>query len=108
MAGGKWKKRLDFAWFNFVRLFQWHRIIGLSALSVAAYFLFLGLRQTDVSWFLPREIREFHWPDLSPFFVRREETHQGRAKETIYTVPTRQITPQELAEVKAASVSKTK
>jgi hypothetical protein len=106
MAGGKWKKRLDFAWFNFIRLFQWHRIIGLSALSVAAYFLFVGLRQTDMTWFLPREIREFHWPDLPPFFVRREEMHHGQ--ETIYTVPTRQITPQELAELKAASGSKTK
>jgi hypothetical protein len=93
------KRFLDHAWFNFTRLFQWHRMLGISALCVAAYLVvFVGLGKTDMSWFLPPSTRPyFHWPDLPRFLAWRQTS--GNAQEIIYTVPTRQITPQELAEI---------
>ena len=96
------KKNLDHAWFNFVRLFQWHRVLGIGGLCVVAYILvFVVFGQSDVSGFLPRPYTpSFHWPNLPQFLVRSDDS---KKPETIYTVPTRQITPQELAEIRGAA-----
>jgi hypothetical protein len=103
------RKLFDRAWFNFVRLFQWHRILGVSALCVVAYFLvFSVFAKTDVSWFLPpREMARFHWPNLPHFTAWREDAPDGKSSEIIYTVPTRQITAQELAQLPATNQAAT-
>jgi hypothetical protein len=95
----------EWAWFNFIRLFQWHRILGVSALCGAAYFLvFFVFAKTDVSWFLPpRDMVRFHWPDLPHFATWRENSPDGKAAEVIYTVPTRQISAAELAQLPATN-----
>jgi hypothetical protein len=93
---------MDHAWRMFTALFRWYRIMGIASLSVIAYLLvFVVFRKTDVSWLLPPSsppgIPRFQWPDLPYFTVDKETASDGRHEETIYTVPTRQITPQEVA-----------
>jgi hypothetical protein len=85
------RARLKLAW---VKLFQWHRILGIAALSVVAYVLvFVVFGKTDVSGLLPASpAARFHWPDLPYFFV-----------ETYYTVPTRQLTPGEVAQLRGTN-----
>jgi hypothetical protein len=47
---------------------------------------------------LPKVVTHIRWPDLPRFFVSTQKTDDGR-EETIYTVPSRQLTPQELAQL---------
>ncbi len=72
------------------------------AIGAAGYLLFfVALRKTDVSWMLPTrrlaDSLQQLWPDMPFFSVRHESTPQG--DETLYTVPTRQVTPQEMQEM---------
>ncbi len=100
------KKRLDLAWFNFVQLFQWHRVLGIGSLCIVAYVLvFFVFAKSDVTGFLPpRYVSSFHWPDLPRFFVAQDDSKTS-AKETIYTVPTRKITAQELSQIQNPAVA---
>ena len=93
------KKFLESARFNFVRLFQWHRILGISSLGLVAWFLvFHVFANANMSGFLPEGYSQrFYWPELPKFFTGEETV--GNAKVTIYTVPTQKITKQQLAEL---------
>jgi len=79
------------------------RIWGLTGTAVALYFMvFVVFGRLDMSWFMPntdeiaRSIISL-WPRM-PFFVVQKESGDGGTNEYIYyTVPTRQLTPQELA-----------
>ena len=94
------KRRLELAWFNFAALFRWYRIVGIAALSLVAYFLaFVVFGKTDVSWLFPQSALRFQWPDLPYFSTRHEVSSDGKTQATYYTVPTRQITPQELRQL---------
>ncbi len=99
MGGDSFSRLWRAIGFNFSRLFQWHRVLGITGLSIAAYFLvFVVLGKTDVSWLLPPSAPHFHWPDLPSFFVQKEAA-PGGGTETVYTVPSRQLTAQELAQL---------
>lgn len=100
------KRRLDHAWFNLSRLFQWHRVLGIGGLCVVAYVLiFFVFGRTDVSGFLPLpHAAAFRWPNLPKFFVGQSDS---KTPVTIYTVPTRQLTPQEMSQIPSSESSTT-
>ena len=70
-------------------------ITGLTALALFVFFNFVG--KIDVSWALPwtKPFRML-WPDLPHFASWTTTTTDGR-QETIYQVPTRQLTREEIA-----------
>ncbi len=99
------KNRWQLAWYNFTQLFRWYRVLGITTLSIIAYILaFYVFGKTDVTGFLPpRTIMRFHWPDLPYFFVSKEKSPDGQSEETVYTVPSRQLTASELAQLEATN-----
>ena len=74
---------------------------GLTGTAVILYFLVVVvLGRIDMSWIMPntKEIARAIitiWPRMPFFQVDREQVKGGQ--EVYYTVPTRQLTPQELA-----------
>ena len=78
------------------------RTWGLTGTAILLYFLvFVVFGKSDVSWFMPstdeiaRTIISV-WPRMPFFVVEKESTNGGKGEEIYYTVPTRQLTPQEL------------
>jgi hypothetical protein len=57
----------------------------------------------DVSWLLPSSPHRFHWPDLPVFSTGSERAPDGRSEEKLYTVPSRQLTAPELAQLGATN-----
>ena len=101
------RKLLDSAWFNFTRLFQWHRMMGIGTLCVVTWLLVAHFSRVDIGWLLPRgeapAPAHFQWPDLPGFSVTTQKPAEGQDKaETVFTVPTRQITPRELSQLPPA------
>jgi hypothetical protein len=79
------------------------RLWGLTGTALVLYFLvFVVLGNIDVSWIMPptdkiaNAIIEI-WPRMPFFTVERESINGGKGEEIYYTVPTRQLTPQEIA-----------
>jgi hypothetical protein len=94
--------RRELAWIRWGGIFQWHRILGISALSLAAYFLiFVVFGKTEIGWRTSTSAPHFQWPNLPAFTVEKSSSPQGEDQETIYTVPSRQLTPKELAQIDA-------
>jgi len=85
--------------------FKSYRLWGITGLSVVAYGLVIGVfGNTDISGYLPIKLAtsiQTHWPELPFFSVKREIFPNGKGQETYYTVPTRQITARELAQLEA-------
>ena len=66
--------------------------------------VFFVFAKTDVGWFLPpQEAKQFHWPNLPRFMTWEQSSPDGKAPEVIYTVPTRQLTSEELAQLPPAT-----
>jgi hypothetical protein len=91
---------------SLLSLFKWHRIVGIAVLSVMAYFfVFQVFGGMDVSWLFPHDkpgtTLRMHWPNLPFFTVTKDTTPDGTSQETYYTVPTRQLTAQEIAQLEA-------
>jgi len=82
-----------------------YRLWGITGLSIAAYTLVIGVfGNTDISGYLPVKLAasiQEHWPELPFFSVSKEISSDGKKQEIYYTVPTRQITAQELARLDA-------
>jgi hypothetical protein len=82
-------------------IFRSRRLWGLTGTAVILYFLVVVvLGRIDMSWIMPntKEIARAIitiWPRMPFFQVDREQVAGGQ--EVYYTVPTRQLTPQELA-----------
>ena len=98
------KRFLDSAWFSFTRLFQWHRVAGIGTLTLVTWLLVSHFSHLDVGWLLPQEPTatkpRFQWPDLPTFSVTSQNPKVGSRKaETLFTVPTRQITRRELSQL---------
>jgi hypothetical protein len=98
------QKELQASWRRFHYFFHWQRLLGLALTALLGYLLvFVVLGKTDVSWMVSKGAAyRFHWPDLPRFFVRKETTSDGR-EETVYSVPSRQLTAQELAQLSATN-----
>jgi hypothetical protein len=77
------------------------RTAGLGLVALLGSFLLFGvLGKYDISWALPwKKMFRAPWPDL-PFFSSWKTTAQDGQQETIYQVPTRQLTPQEIAHLR--------
>lgn len=91
---------------SLLSLFKWYRIVGIAALSMIAYVLLVRVfGDMDVSWIFPHDkpgtTLRMHWPDLPFFTVTQETAPDGKNQETYYTVPTRQLTAKELAQLDA-------
>jgi hypothetical protein len=97
------QKRIERARFNVIALFRLRRVLGLITTGVVLYFVvFIVFGQTNVGWMLPKVVRQIQWPDLPRFFYSTQKTADGR-DEAIYTVPSRQLTAQELAQLTATN-----
>ena len=91
---------------SLLSLFKWHRIVGIAALSLVAYILVVRVfGDMDVIWIFPHDkpgaTLRMHWPNLPFFTVTKETAPDGKNQETYYTVPTRQLTSKELAQLDA-------
>jgi hypothetical protein len=82
---------------------------GLTGTGIALYFLvFVVLGKIDVSGIMPPANKIANaiidvWPRLPFFTVKKESVDGGKGQEVDYTVPTRQITPQEIARMSATN-----
>jgi hypothetical protein len=91
---------------SLLSLFKWHRVVGIAALSLVAYILVVRVfGDMDVSWIFPHDkpgtTLRMHWPNLPFFTVTKDIAPDGKNQETYYTVPTRQLTAKELAQLDA-------
>jgi hypothetical protein len=97
------QNRIERARYNVIALFRLRRVLGLLATGVILYFIvFVVFGRTDVGWMLPKVVRHIQWPDLPRFFYSTQKTSDGR-DEAIYTVPSRQLTAPELAQLTATN-----
>lgn len=80
-----------------------YRFMGITGLFLIGYIVVIGIfGNTDISSLLPTTLArniQVHWPDLPFFKTQKFVTHDDT--ETFYTVPTRQLTPEEIARLKA-------
>jgi hypothetical protein len=76
------------------------RIVGITGLTFLALFIFFNyIGKTNVGWALPwTKPFHLHWPDLPVFASWKTTTTDGQ-QETIYQVPTRKLTPAEIAQM---------
>ncbi|MCE0496835.1 MAG: hypothetical protein LV481_02650 [Methylacidiphilales bacterium] len=78
------------------------RVLGLAGTALGFYLVFgVALAKVDVSWLLPTqkmasEVIVF-WRDLPFFTVEKSPAANGNSQVTYYTVPTQQVTRQEMA-----------
>jgi hypothetical protein len=97
--------RIERARYNVIALLRWQRMLGLLTTGLILYFVvFVVFGRTDVGWMLPKVIRHIQWPDLPRFFYSTQKTPDGQ-EEAIYTVPSRQLTAQELAQLTATNTA---
>ncbi|HEY0257155.1 MAG TPA: hypothetical protein VGC39_06920 [Candidatus Methylacidiphilales bacterium] len=79
------------------------RLWGLAGTALVLYFVvFVVLGKLDMSWIMPdtnQIARTFIevWPRMPFFAVQKESSADGQGQVIYYTVPTRQLTPQEIA-----------
>ena len=79
--------------------------MGITTIFLIGYIVVIGVfGKTDISGFLPMKlaasIQRVWWTMAPPLTVTQTTTADGK-KETDYRVPTRQLTPQELAQLKS-------
>ena len=78
------------------------RVLGLTGTALVFYLIFgVALAKVDVSWLLPtgkmaNAVIVF-WRDLPFFTVAKGPVVNGKGQATYYTVPTQQVTRQEMA-----------
>jgi len=101
-ADGYWKsRRMELARLRFFALFQWQRIVGISSLSLVTFLLvFFVFGRIKIGGFLPVTSGRMAWPDLPAFFSQKSTTPDGET-EARFSVPTRQLTAQELSQMGA-------
>ena len=86
------------------------RLWGLTGTALVLYFLvFVVFGKLDVSGIMPPTDKIANailnvWPRMPFFAVQKETIDGGKGQEIYYTVPTRQLTPQELARMGATNV----
>ena len=85
--------------------YNWYRLMGITGLFLLGYIVVIGIfGNVDISPLLPTQLAssiQTHWPDLPFFAVQKQRLDDGNGQEIYYTVPTRQLTPQEIAKLKA-------
>ena len=77
----------------------------MAGTAAVLYFLvFVVFGKVNVGWMLPDTDRFARtlmaaWPKMPFFAVQKEPANDGKGEEVYYTVPTRQLTQQELAQM---------
>ncbi len=94
---------------RFTLPYNWYRFMGIVGLFLIGYIVVIGIfGNVDISGYLPTKLAasiQEAWPQL-PFFDVNKEPVSGTGQEEIfYTVPTRQLTPQELARMQKPKVA---
>lgn len=92
--------------------YNYYRFMGITGLFLIGYIVLVGIfGNTDISPYLPMQLAtsiETHWPELPFFAVQKRPMDDGKGEEVYFTVPTRQLTPQEIAALeKVRPVAKT-
>lgn len=86
---------------RFTLPYNWYRFMGITGISLLLYCVVIGLfGNVDISGYLPMRLAasiQMAWPEM-PFFSMKKEP-VGGGQEIYYTVPTRQLTPQEVAQM---------
>jgi len=81
-----------------------YRFFGISTLFLLVYIVVIGIfGNVDISAWLPIKLAtslQEAWPRMPFFTVQQQAGPDGQGQVIYYTVPTRQITPQELARMK--------
>ncbi len=87
-------------------IFKSRRLWGLTGTAFVLYFLvFVVFGKVNVGWLMPDTNQIARtlfvvWPKMPFFTVDKEPVNDGKGGEEVYyTVPTRQITAQELAQM---------
>jgi hypothetical protein len=89
---------------NHSRALLRRRVLGLAGTALGFYLVFgVLLAKVNVGWLLPTdkmagEVIVF-WRDLPFFNVEKVPDANGNGEVTYYTVPTRQVTRQEMAQM---------
>jgi hypothetical protein len=80
-----------------------YQFMGIATLFGIGYIIVIGVfGRMDISPYLPRELAasiQNTWPQLPFFDVQRRPLADGQGEVIYYTVPTRQLTPQEIARI---------
>jgi hypothetical protein len=76
------------------------RLVGITGLTLLTLFIFFNfVGKTDVSWALPwKQPFRLAWPELPHFAAWKTTTPDGQP-ETLYQVPTRQLTKAEIRQL---------
>ena len=84
--------------------YNWYRFMGITTICLLGYIVIIGIfGSTDISPLLPQETAKsiaVHWPDM-PFFKSQKQISDDGQVETFYRVPTRELSPAEIAALKA-------
>jgi hypothetical protein len=81
------------------------RTWGLAGTAIALYFvIFVVFGRLDMSWIMPDTNQIAHtfmntWPHLPFFAVQKDSAEPGGGQYIYYTVPTRQFTSRQLAQM---------
>ena len=90
---------------RFKLTYNWYRFMGITSICLIGYIVIIGIfGNTDISPLLPQETAKAiatHWPDMPFFKSVKRLSDDGKEEETFFRVPTRQLTPQEIAALKA-------
>jgi hypothetical protein len=88
---------------RFTLPYNFYRCMGIAGLFLLGYIVVIGVfGRIDISGLLPIKLAtsiQTHWPDLPFFTVEKQSVDGGKGQEIYYTVPTRQLTPKEVAQI---------
>jgi len=88
---------------RFTLHYGWYRFMGITGLFLIGYIVVVGIfGNVDVSGLLPVKLAasiQAAWPQMPFFAVQKETINGGKDEETYYIVPTRQLTPREIAQL---------
>ena len=90
-------------------IFKSRRLWGLTGTGfVLSFVVFVVFGRINLSWIMPDTDRMARtlievWPRLPFFTLEKKPVNGGKAEEVYYTVPTRQLTPQEIVRMGATN-----
>jgi hypothetical protein len=90
---------------RFTLPYNLYRIMGITTLFLLLYIVVIGIfGRVDITGLLPIKLAasiQQAWPEMPFFSTAKTVSDDGKEKEVYYTVPTRQLTPQEVAKLEA-------
>jgi hypothetical protein len=87
-----------------MRRWDLRRVLLALVLVWAALLAAYVAANLDFGWVFRDDADHFRWPDL-PLFRTTQETNAAGQPEVLYTVPTRQLTPSEISELRQTNAA---